>query len=349
MRYLILAITILILALTVGSVHADGWKPPAICDDKDREIFGNRTSPCKLPTPQLEAIEYRVRLASSRCYGELIFRYSNIGPMPEEYKFMGAAVFDAEGIENQIHGISSRIRTPSKLTLGEGYIAYRLNSWDSTSSLQSNSVIEGIAKREPGTPVLTKIWVEYKGNIRRHRSTTIPYPNLPGPYEVINLANACFSQLEGAAIQREASRRATIAAQELIALHQEKIQTAENELLKTEALVAEIKFREVAGAILQEIARIRLAGKADRARLLNEHLERLRQSSDDFDIETSAVEDTIQQYINFNEALITEIDGYQTKLQERLVSVTRDIANQQAELDALEEEARNIAIPEDAE
>ena len=95
--------------------------------------------------------------------------------------------------------------------------------------------------------------------------------------------------------------------------------------------------------------RIRLAGQEDRARLTNEHLARMETSSEEFDVETSEVEARIQQYLDFNAALLTQIEEYQSTLRTRLETLKESIAEQQANIDALEEEARNIAIPEDSE
>ena len=342
MRYIIVIFMALILALTVGTVHADGWAPPATCDDDQREIKGNRTSPCKFPAPELENIEYRVRLEYPKCHSELLFYIEDIGPMPPGYTFLGISIYEAQGHQKTLHGAEwySGPETARRQTIHDGFIVHSGAKYD----LKSYAPTHSIARTEPQTPIFAGIYIRHNQRNRAYYSNVILYPSLPGPGETANLFNACLVKLEHEAVKHEANRRATISAQELIALHQEKIQTAENEILRTQAFIAELEFREAAGVILQEIAKIRLAGKADRVKLLNEHLKRVRQSSAEFDIETSEIESIIQQYIDFNEALMSEIDGYQTKLQERINDATRDIANQQVELEALNERAREISV-----
>ena len=129
----------------------------------------------------------------------------------------------------------------------------------------------------------------------------------------------------------------------------DKTRIARTELIKTQTLAAELAHKEVISGILQDIVRIRLAGQEDRARLTNEHLARMETSSEEFDVETSEVEARIQQYLDFNAALLTQIEEYQSTLRTRLETLKESIAEQQANIDALEEEARNIAIPEDSE
>ena len=344
MRYLMLTITVLILLLSVGSVHADTWIPPANCDDQDREISGNRQSPCKFPTPEFQGIEYRIRAEYPNCISETLYYIKGLSELPDPYVFLGIEVFTENG--KYLHGNYRTDRQLPRFTIHEGYIVWRGNKYDLASPAPTGS----IARAEASTPVFAKIQIRnaQPGYLLRRNfayySNIIPYPSLPGAGEITDLFNACLAELEHEAVKREANRKATISAQSLAALHQEKIQTAENELLKTQALKAELEYREAAGAILQEIVRIRLAGKADRVKLLNEHLERVRQSSEEFDVETAEIEAMIQKYIDFNEALMAEIDGYQTELQRRIQEATRDIANQQAELDALNERAKEISI-----
>ena len=69
---------IISLSLFASNVYA--WEPPLECADEDREIRGNRTTPCKLVLPELTEIEYRVRLDYPNCIEELAFHMPGIGP-----------------------------------------------------------------------------------------------------------------------------------------------------------------------------------------------------------------------------------------------------------------------------
>ena len=145
-------------------------------------------------------------------------------------------------------------------------------------------------------------------------TNAIPYPGLGGQRETLN---SCLALV----VQEQASRadnlQATIATQELVSLRASQKRVAETELIKTKTLSAELIHAEAKTVILQDIVRIRLAGTEDRARLLNEHLELIRESSADFDLETSEVETTIQKYIDFNAALLTEINQYYENLRSK--------------------------------
>ena len=72
---------IISLSLFASNVYA--WEPPLECADENREIQGNRTSPCKLILPDLTKIEYRVRLDYPNCFEELVFHMPGISePAP---------------------------------------------------------------------------------------------------------------------------------------------------------------------------------------------------------------------------------------------------------------------------
>ena len=72
---------IISLSLFASNVYA--WEPPLECADEDREIQGNRTTPCKLVVPELTKIEYRVRLDYPNCAEELVFHMPGIS-YPEQ-------------------------------------------------------------------------------------------------------------------------------------------------------------------------------------------------------------------------------------------------------------------------
>ena len=145
--------------------------------------------------------------------------------------------------------------------------------------------------------------------------------------------------------QREAESQARIAEQQLDAANERRLAIARAEEIKTQTLIDEIALQEVLTAILNDIVRIRLAGQEDRARITNEYLDRARSASADFDLETSEIESRIQAYIDFNAALLVEIAEYQLSIQNRLEGLRAGIEEQQAEIDRLEAEAREIAVP----
>lgn len=97
--------------------------------------------------------------------------------------------------------------------------------------------------------------------------------------------------------------------------------------------------------ILRGIVRIRLAGQEDRAHLTNEYLTSASAAGESFEGDTSEIEERIQQYLDFNAALLAKIAEYQSALRIRLESIQNSLAEQQAAIDRIEQEAQDIATP----
>ena len=142
-----------------------------------------------------------------------------------------------------------------------------------------------------------------------------------------------------------AESQARIAEQQLAAANERRLAIARAEEIKTQTLIDEIATQEVLTEILNDIVRIRLAGQEDRTRITNEYLDRARTASESFDLETSEIESRIQAYIDFNAALLVEIAEYRLSIQNRLEALRASIEEQQADLDRLESEAKEIAVP----
>ena len=149
--------------------------------------------------------------------------------------------------------------------------------------------------------------------------------------------------------QRDAESQARIAAHELAAAQESKRRIAATELLKTQTLGTQIEHEEVIAGILREIVRIRLAGQEDRARITNEHLTRAESAATAFEEATEEVEARIQAYLDFNAGLLDRLAEYQADIGARLERVKASIEEQQARIDALEEEAQDIALKDENE
>ena len=72
MRFLILIPFMLVM------LFSSAWEPPTECADEDREIAGNRSTPCKLVLPALERVEYRVEHIDPYCVEKLVFHLPGI-------------------------------------------------------------------------------------------------------------------------------------------------------------------------------------------------------------------------------------------------------------------------------
>ena len=156
---------------------------------------------------------------------------------------------------------------------------------------------------------------------------------------------------EKSAIQarREAEAQARIAEQELAAALVSKARAAEIELIKTQTLESQIKHEEVVAGILRDIVRIRLAGQEDRARITSDYLARWEATAAEFEVETSEVETRIQQYIDFNAQLLERIADYQQRIDSRLATVGASIAEQQANIEQILQEAQQQPEEEESE
>ena len=87
MRYIMAAIAGLTILAFSSSVFADDhtWQRPTECADEDREVRGNRSTPCKYVLPVLENVEYDVRMVYPSCWELLIFRMPGVKPLPDDF------------------------------------------------------------------------------------------------------------------------------------------------------------------------------------------------------------------------------------------------------------------------
>ena len=95
--------------------------------------------------------------------------------------------------------------------------------------------------------------------------------------------------------------------------------------------------------------RIRLAGQEDRARITNEYLTRAEATAESFEDETTEIEGRIQAYLDFNATLLVRLEEYQADIEARLERTRANIAEQQARIDALKEEAQSPTAEETTE
>ena len=371
MRYIIAVIVGLAILAFSSPVLADDhtWQRPTECEDKDRESPGNRLTPCKYVIPVLEKIEYEVRMAYPKCWELLIYRMPGMKPLPDDFPYSRLITY-VRILPNQtyLNNYRSQYELPrEKVYFAEDMMVLTGSSWGSGSIVQKNA--SGGLRTDYPYQRISLFGREGPW------STAALYPDTTNRVE---LANACLALVEqekaslehadelarqeaaeaarikaerdAAAKEEEQARlsaesQARIAEQQLAAANERRLAIARAEEIKTQTLIDEIALQEVLTAILNDIVRIRLAGQEDRARITNEYLDRARSASADFDLETSEIESRIQAYIDFNAALLVEIAEYQLSIQNRLEGLRASIEEQQAEIDRLESEAREIAVP----
>ena len=371
MRYIIAAIVGLAIFAFGSSVFANDhtWQRPTECADKDREVSGNRSTPCKYVLPVLEKIEYEIRMFYPNCLEILYFRMAGMKPLPDNLPYpYGETIMRWLPNQNDLHGYSNQYQLPpEEVYFGVDAVARTGYSWGLGDRIQGTAF--GRARTD-----YPYVRISLTGRDGQW-SNAVFYPDTTNTVELVNSCLALVAQEkanrehaaeierqeadEAARItaekdaaakeeeqaQREAESQARIAERKLAAANERRLVIARAEAIKTQTLIDEIALQEVLTEILNDIVRIRLAGQGDRARITNEYLTRARTASESFDLETSEIESRIQEYIDFNAALLTEIAEYQLSIQNRLEALRASIEEQQAEIDRLEARARETAVP----
>ena len=368
MRYIIAVIVGLAILAFSSPVFADDhtWQRPTECADKDRQVSGNRSTPCKYVLPPLDKVEHKVYMYYPSCREALVFRMPGMKPLPDGFNTVWADIQRFRGNSKDRDGRSIMSILPEDLTVQIDAIGYFGYGWG------LGDTVYGSAFPKPRTD---RPYVRIRLINGEKWSNAALYPDTTNTVELVNACLALVAQekanrehaaeverqeaVDAARIaaerdaaakeeeqaQREAESQARIAEQELAAANERRLAIARAEEIRTQTLIDEIALQEVLTAILNDIVRIRLAGQEDRARITNEYLDRARSASADFDLETSEIESRIQAYIDFNAALLVEIAEYQLSIQNRLEGLRASIEEQQAEIDRLESEAREIAVP----
>lgn len=374
MKYLLVIFIAALLCLPFTS-NAFAWEPPEECADEDREIPGNRTTPCKLVVPELTEIEYRVRLDYPECIEELVFHMPGMG-VPNVEKFHSMRIIGSDGKSELDKGNELYFYRVNH-EFGNGYISfvnsepYTLNSRIGSESKFSNPYQEmsyvALRFRIRG--------LEQSDGFYRYTiySNILPRPRTDSK---VSLVNSCLSLLiqekedrehaerlkqEEAAkeaelaaqreaelkaeqqAKREAQIQARLAKIELQTVLENKLTAANTELVRTQTLAAQLEHEKVIGEILREIVSIRLTGKEDRARITNEYLTSVEASIASFDEETAKIEARIQEYVDFNEKLFASIEQYQAGIGSRVDAVRESVLEQQQRIAQIEQEARDLA------
>ena len=365
MRYIIAVIVGLTILAFSSPVFADDhtWQRPTECADEDRQIWGNRSTPCKYVLPLLIEAEHKVYMYYPNCWEALVFRMPGMKPVPE----VRGDIQRFRNNNNDRDGRSIMSIFPENFSVQINAIKYWGYSWG------LGHTVSGAASDFP-KPWTDRPYVriEINGSLW---SNAVVYPDTTNTVELVNACLALVAQekanreyiaeverqeqAEAARLKAErdaaakeeqqarltAESQARIAEQQLAIANERRLVIARAEAIKTQTLIDEIALQEVLTAILNDIVRIRLAGQNDRARITNEYLNRARNTSADFETETSEIESRVQKYLDFNAALLTEIAEYQLSIQNRLEALRGSIKEQRAEIDRLEAGAREIAVP----
>ena len=370
MKYVLGIMAVLFMALAASPVAA--WTPPEECADEDREIPGNRRSPCKLTLPDtLEDVTYDVVLEFPTCVEEIAFSVPGTRSTENDLAINFSSFFRFDP-RRPAHYSNQEGKTGVGIRVSPDRVHLRGYQWGVNDSITGSQFLRQF--RDP-LKTMFGIEVNVRGNSWYYTRSEGPMPDVAG---VIDLANSCLDlvqqemddlaqaadlkrqEAETAArlaaqedadrkaieqAQREAETQAAIAAQERAAALESKTRAAKEELLRTETVQAQIKHEEAIAVILRDIVRIRLAAQEDRARLTNEYLVRLESAQADFDVETSEIETRIEQHFDFNAQLLARIEEYQQSIAARLEEAETAIAEQRAAVEELAQEEGESTTP----
>ncbi len=348
MKYI--AVLVAVAVFAIGSSTVFPWEPPEDCEPENREISGNTGTPCRPAFPEIQSAEYRVTKDYPNCIEEMVFHLPGLTRTEDsEVGFLSGSSTDSSWWSG------SEIWRYHSWDYGDDRLRVQGTSWGLNSRINDSS-FGNPTERHP------LVWLSPAGGSNR---VSIARPRTDN---VAALANACLAlvrqekadrehadavaqaeadaearrqaELDAANREREQAKReaeaqARVAEAELVAAKEAQRIVAETELLRTQTLKAQLAHEEAIAGILQEIARIRLAGQQDRARLTNEYLVRAEASAEAFNVEVEEIEATIQRYLDFNTELLAQLEAYRADIANKLQEAERDLAEQQARIEAL--------------
>ena len=268
------AITIVITIAALGFlsvIDVSAWEPDE-CSDEDREIPGNRQSPCQLVLPELTEVEYRVRMDYPVCMEELVFHMPGMTPAllealrrPLWSKEEGARVSAWQPYGTNGAGahyphlfypfeyiLSHDSDTP---VVGENHLTYG-RRWELGASIPGWSVFNKSLQSHPLTAM--SIFVSPASNYAYSYgvdSNPVPHPDTSAVAELIN---NCFDLVQQEKKDREhaaAIERQNIEAQARLAAQRDadiKAELQAQREAESQALIAKQELQ----ATLESKARI---------------------------------------------------------------------------------------------
>ena len=198
---------ITLLALAAGLLWVSGasaWEPPGNCADADREIPGNRLTPCKLTFPEvLEDVTYEVKMVYPNCIELLSFALPGARPKEERELINVQGV----GIRSQVVGGKGRgselYRTITDLEVievGRDRFYAGGNVWNVASSVEGHSHFTGWAVHPP-LEFIIGLWIGARSSLalanQEYRTywAETPPTSLPDVSGMAELAHSCIALL----------------------------------------------------------------------------------------------------------------------------------------------------------
>ena len=349
MKYMLLGFILLLLAMSTTTAMA--WEPTEDCAPEERQAPGNTNTPCNVIFSEIQSIEYKIIKVYPYCIEEMDILIPGM-------KTTETSQIQFNTLENWWG--SRGIWNDLPWRYQDGHLLVYGLQWGFNSSI-ANSLFGNPDARQP------KVYLSGMNEYRINETNRVGIAR-PRTDNVAALVSACLALVQqekddkehavrliqeevDAAARRAAERDATAKEQEQAlrdaesqareaeaeaeaAQERQRIIT-ETELLKTETLRAQLAHEETIAGILQEIARILLAGQEDRVRLTNEYLIRAESSAAAFDLEREEIERAIQEYLDFNTELLEQLEQYRANIAKQLQKVERELETQRARIEEI--------------
>ena len=353
MKYILLVFVLSLFAISVSATMA--WEPPEDCGPDQRQAPGNTNTPCKLVFPEIQNIEYKIMKVYPNCIEGIEIRIPGLKPTStsavqfntlEEWwgsrKIWNDLPWQYKDNHLSVLGLQWGLNSSITESLFGNPNAREPNVY--LSGIHKNSETNRVGIARPRTDNVATLVSACLALVQQEKDDIEHAARLAqeeADAEARRIAEADADRKEQGQALRDAETQARIAEEELKAVQERQRIVAETELIKTQTLRTQLEHEEAVAAIVQEIARIRLAGQQDRARLTNEYLIRAEASASEFNAEVEEIRKTIQDYLDFNSALLAQLDEYRSNIATELEEVEYELDQQRErieELNAVKEE-----------
>ena len=259
---------IALLVMAAGLLWASGasaWEPPESCADADREIPGNRSTPCKLTFPgSLEDVTYEVKMVYPSCIEVLSFALPGARPKEEREPINVQAM----GFRSQVVGGKGRgselyptITDLEVIEVGRDRFYAGGNVWNVASSVEGHSHFTGWAVHPP-LEFMISLKIGARSSVargsREHASYWVytppaPLPDVSGMAELAHSCIALLAQEKEDREHAEAMARQEAESQARIKAQEDADRKAAEQAQREAETQARIAKEELAAALASKV------------------------------------------------------------------------------------------------
>ena len=351
MKYILLGFILLLLAMS--TTNAMAWEPTEDCSPEERQSPGNTNTPCNVVFPESQSTEYLIEKHYPHCIETMRIHFPGMkytvdseiyffakGPTRTSqtwYTWGGTLPWSYSEEHIVVYGWQWSLRDAIKeshFSNPDGYLPDLYITDKDDRNLRVNA-IQIARPRTDNVAALVSACLALVQQEKDDKEHAVRLVQEEADAEARRIVEADATAKEQEQALRDAESQAREAEAELEAAQERQKTITETELLKTETLRIQLAHEEIIAGILQEIARIRLAGQKDRARLTNEYLIRVESSAAAFDLEREEIERTIQAYLDFNTELLEQLEQYRANIARQLEEVELKLEAQRARIEEI--------------